>query len=157
MKIASEECKNLRCSSWGACTRIHSQTHSGLQCGGDSSKSTSDIWGVTELTSFMARARGTGVGVLSPRTKALAGATAPLLRLSPTQLAGSGKCQIWPHISQANTIRPTWWFLKTLPHPTCAPSPSTIQESFYISSLPHLMLQTSLKSLKILQTLNKQC
>lgn len=62
-------------------------THSGLLCKGGSSKSIRDIQEGSELASFREKAGGAGVRAAFSGIEVLAGATVPLLNISPTQLA----------------------------------------------------------------------
>lgn len=83
----------------------HSQTHSGLQCQGGSSKSTKDIQEGTKGQEL----EGKGSWKLSLEMEALADATALLLSPFPTQPASTGSL---PNMSSLLTwqtlLTPPW-------------------------------------------------
>ena len=105
-------------------------------------KNTRDIRGGTELSSFRARAEGSGVRSTLSRKKLLADTIGPLLSTSPTRQAGTkSECSI-------NTVCPAPPDLPTLPR--------LLPINFHTSGLPQLVLHPSLKSLKCPQPPNKQ-
>lgn len=82
--------------SKGMCTYslTHKLTCYGLQCRISSPQNARDIQGKTKLTSFRARARGSGVRAALSKMELLSGTIVSWLSNPPTKSAGAGRYQI---------------------------------------------------------------
>lgn len=120
---------------------VHKLTFSGLQHRGSSLKSTRDLRGETELTSFRARARRAEAGTALSRSRGAGGCHYSFVEPPPTQPA---QYRQLPNLSS-----PLTWLIPLV-------TPPNFQSLLHTSSLPWLILQTFLKFLKGPQILNKQ-